>query len=70
MMQGSFIAYSYSHNLTPETQNVSSLQDANEESKSVTKASAMKGKAFLLQPLLICWELVNSISCSTLLHSQ
>ena len=54
MMQGSFIAYSYSHNLTPETQNVSSLQDANEESKSVTKASAMKGKAFLLQPLLIC----------------
>ncbi|RVW66441.1 putative syntaxin-131 [Vitis vinifera] len=41
-LKGSFIAYSYSHNLTPETQNVSSLQDANEESKSVTKASAMK----------------------------
>ena len=30
-MQSSFIAYS--HNFTPEAQNLSSLQDANEESK-------------------------------------
>ena len=52
MMQSSFIAYS--HNFTPEAQNLSSLQDANEESKSVIKASAMKGKTILIHPSPIC----------------
>ena len=52
MMQCSFIAYS--HNFTPEAQNLSFLQDANEESKSVTKASAMKGKTILIHPSPIC----------------
>ena len=50
MMQGSFIAYS--HNFTPEAQNLSSLQDANEVNYSVTKASVMKGKLFSFTPHL------------------
>ena len=52
MMHSSFIAYS--HNFTPEAQNLSSLQDANEELKFVTKASAMKGKTILIHPSPIC----------------
>ena len=52
MMQSSFIAYSY--NFTPEAQNLNSLQDVNKEPKSVTKASAMKGKTILIHPSPIC----------------
>ena len=46
MMQSSFITYS--HNFTLEAQNLSSFQG----SKSVTKASAMKGKTILIHPHL------------------